>query len=216
MSIPESLKSNKSEILLASLILLLLVSPVLAELGARKVFFTLVSIPVIVSAALVAGVSRSQSAIAIAIAVAWVVLTFLIPGMADTVLPPVLSGMLLGFVIFTIFGKMFRAEKVDRSLIASAVTIYLLLGAAWSNAYHTIYILNPEAFEAPDVDPDYALVHFLYYSYVTLTTLGFGDIIPVSPTARILSATEAITGVLYTAILIARLVSLFGRDLGRR
>ena len=216
LRIPDALYSNRSEILLASLALLLLLSPVLAEMGARKLFFALVSVPLIVSAALFAGVSPFQRAITVSIAGVWILLIFLIPGMADTILPPILSGLLLSFVVITISGQMLRAEKVDRSLIASAITIYLLLGAIWSKAYQTIYIVNPEAFEAPGVDPDYALVHFLYYSYVTLTTLGYGDIIPVSPIARILSATEAITGVLFTAILIARLVSLIGHDLRRQ
>jgi hypothetical protein len=209
------MKTSKAEVLLATLILLLLLSPVVAELGANKGFLGIVSIPVIVSAALYASVSTLQSAIAIIIAAAWIWLSFFIPGMADTALPSVLYGLLLGFVTFTIFGHMFRAEKVDRGLVASAITVYLLLGVIWGAAYLTIYIINPGTFEAPGVDPDYASVHFLYYSYVTLTTLGYGDITPVSPTARILSVTEAITGVLYTAILIARLVSLYGHDLNR-
>ena len=76
-----------------------------------------------------------------------------------------------------------------------------------------MFVMAPDAFDTPGVDEDYASVHFLYYSFVTLTTLGYGDIRPISPTARILSVTEAITGVLYTAILIARLVSLIGHDL---
>ncbi len=213
MKFLSTIRNNKAEVLLASLILLLLLSPVVAELGADRGFLGLVAIPVVLSAAFCASGSTWHSVTAIVIAVTWICLNFLVPGTADTVWPLIVYGLLLGFVAFTIFGHIFRATKVDRSLIASAITVYLLLGAIWGNAYLTMFILNPGAFEAPGVDPDYASVHFLYYSFVTLTTLGYGDIQPVSPTARILSATEAITGVLYTAILIARLVSLIGHDL---
>ena len=199
--------------MLASLILLLLLSPVVAELGVNRVFLALLSIPVVLFAAFYASVSKWQSATAIFIAVTWLCLSFLVPGMADTGWPSIIYGLLLGFVTFTLFGHIFRATKVDRSLIASAITVYLLLGAIWGDAYLTIFIINPGAFDAPGIDPDYASVHFLYYSYVTLTTLGYGDIRPISPIARMLSATEAITGVLYTAILIARLVSLIGHDI---
>jgi voltage-gated potassium channel Kch len=135
--------------------------------------------------------------------------------MATSAWPTVLYGLLLGLVTCTIVGHIFRAERIDRSLIASAITVYLLLGAIWGALYLIIYRTNPGAFNAPNVEPIYASVHFVYYSYVTLTTLGYGDITPVSPFARILSALEAVTGVLYTGILIARLISLFGQDLRR-
>lgn len=215
MTLQETIECNKAELLLASLLMLILFSPVIEEVGGHALLLGIVAMPVMISAALYASVSKLQSTIAIALAVVWFCLSFLVPDMARSVWPTVLYGLLLGFVTYTILGFIFRATRVDRSLIASAITVYLLLGAIWGAVYLIIYRVNPGAFNAPYVDPNYASVHFIYYSYVTLTTLGFGDITPISPAARILSVIEAITGVLYTAILVARLVSLFGQDLRR-
>ena len=82
------------------------------------------------------------------------------------------------------------------------------MGVIWGDAYLTMYIINPEAFEAPGVDSDYASVHFLYYSYATLTTLGYGDISPVSPSAQTIAWLEAVVGQLFIGVTIARLVGL--------
>ncbi len=212
MRLLETIRTNKTEALLAALLVLILLSPVIEETGAPNNVLGIVSLPVMIAAVLHASTSKIHCAIAIVIASAWICLRFLLPDTAGTPWPYGLYALLLGVVAYAILGHIFRATRVDRSLIASAITVYLLLGAIWGDAYLAIYLINPAAFGAPNVDPNYASVHFLYYSYVTLTTLGFGDIKPISPTARILSATEAITGVLYIAILIARLVSLLGRD----
>ena len=213
MKLLHTLKTNKAEVLLASLLLFILLSPVAAELAANRFVLGALSLPVMIVAAFYASRSKPHCIIAVVIAAAWFCLSFLIPNTTNTVWPYLLYGLLLGFVTYTILGQIFRAKTVDRSLIASAITVYLLLGASWGAVFMVVYLANPAAFHAPDVDPHYASVYFLYYSYVTLTTLGYGDITPISPTARISSVVEAITGVLYIAILIARLVSLIGHDI---
>ncbi len=203
----------KAETLLASLLVLILVLPVAEEAGAHIFIVGALSLPVMISAVLYVSTSRVQGVTAAIIALAWFCLSFLVPGMATSAWPIALYGLLLGFVTYTILGHIFHAKRIDRSLIASAITVYLLLGVIWGALYLIIYRINPGAFVATNLDPKYVSTHFLYYSYITLTTLGYGDIAPVSPSARILSAMEAVTGVLYTGILIARLISLFGMDL---
>lgn len=213
MKLPDTLKTNKAELLLASLLILILISPLVEEARAHQFLLQIVALPVMISAVLYASVSKVHGAIAITVALAWFCLRFLVPNMIDPAWSFALYGILLGLVSYFLLGHIIRAKRIDRGLIASAITVYLLLGAVWGALYHIIYLINPGAFYAPGVDPNYASVHFAYYSYVTLTTLGFGDITPISPVARVLSVTEAITGVFYTAILIARLISLFGKDL---
>ena len=70
---------------------------------------------------------------------------------------------------------------------------------------------NPDSFQIPGGTPETEALHMLYYSYVTLTTLGYGDVLPLTLTARIWSAAEAVTGVLYLAVLVARLVGMYKR-----
>ncbi len=87
---------------------------------------------------------------------------------------------------------------------------YLLLGFAFSLAYELSVTLSPESIRFPD-DPGVGFVlipRLFYFSFVTLTTVGYGDIVPVHPAVRSLAVTEALIGQLYPAVLIARLVSL--------
>lgn len=90
--------------------------------------------------------------------------------------------------------------------IEGAIAVYLLLGFTWAQAYELVALWHPGAFSGA-VDGR-GSPPFTYYSFVTLTTMGYGDIMPVHPLARALAVLEALTGQLYLAILLARLVSL--------
>jgi hypothetical protein len=87
------------------------------------------------------------------------------------------------------------------------VAAYLLLGLAWALAYDIVALVAPGAFSAPSA-VEARKGRFIYFSFVTLSTLGYGDMTPVHPVARSLAAAEALTGQLYPAILLGRLVSL--------
>ena len=106
--------------------------------------------------------------------------------------------------------QVFRKGRITLYRVQGAVAAYLLLGFAFSLAYELSVTLSPAAIRFPD-DPGVGFVlipRLLYFSFVTLTTVGYGDIVPVHPTVRSLAITEALIGQLYPAILIARLVSL--------
>ena len=100
---------------------------------------------------------------------------------------------------------------MTRDKIAGAICVYLLLGVIWSLAYAIIAVTTPGAFRAPEeitaglAGGSHA---FIYFSFVTLTTLGYGDISPVAPVSQTLAWFEAVTGQLYLTILVARLVGL--------
>jgi len=101
----------------------------------------------------------------------------------------------------------FRAGPVNVHRIQGAVAAYLLLGLAWALAYETVALVAPGAFAAASpAAPERG--RFIYFSFVTLSTLGYGDVTPVHPVARSLAVAEALTGQLYPAILLGRLVSL--------
>jgi len=106
-----------------------------------------------------------------------------------------------------VLAQTLRAGPVNAYRILGAVAAYLLLGLVWAEAYRLVALLTPGAFSASH--PSGAAEHdFTYFSFVTLTTVGYGDATPVRAAARSLALTEALTGQLYPAILLARLVSL--------
>ena len=100
-----------------------------------------------------------------------------------------------------------RDERVTRHRIQGAIAAYLLLGVLWAYAYALVAQLHPNAFSGPVRTEDGPRA-FFYFSFLTLTTVGYGDVLAVHPAARSLAMLEAVTGPLYLAILIARLVSL--------
>jgi hypothetical protein len=125
----------------------------------------------------------------------------------DTLLSLVI---VVAFVIF-ILRYVFKEGTVTWQRVEGAVTAYMLIAVAFSIAYLLISSLIPGAFKFPDEAPkpgDPRSV-YIYFSVITLTTLGYGDIIPVQPFARTLAMSEAFVGRLYPAILLARLVSLY-------
>ncbi len=106
-----------------------------------------------------------------------------------------------------LLNEIFRPGRVTHLRIQGAIAVYLLFGVAWAHAYHIAALSAPGAFNAPP--GELANVSgWTYYSFVTLTTVGYGDITPVSQAARSLSVGEALTGQLYLAVLIARLVAM--------
>jgi hypothetical protein len=108
--------------------------------------------------------------------------------------------------------QVFKEKRVTVNHIQSAVAIYLLLGLTWGFLYQAVALKDPGAFvraSASVADSVYAMKRdLIYYSFVTLTTMGYGDITPVHPGARMLAALEAIVGQLFPAILISWLVSM--------
>jgi len=106
--------------------------------------------------------------------------------------------------------QVFREGPITMHRVLGAVGVYLLLGLAWSFAYHLLDVVNPGAFSISGGSSEHVISgsEFLYFSLVTLTTVGFGDITALHPAARSVVMLEALTGQLFPAILIARLVSM--------
>jgi hypothetical protein len=99
------------------------------------------------------------------------------------------------------------AQEPDWETVSAALSGYLLIGATWTQIYALFVALDPTAFAISPtqrMNPDL----ILYFSYQTLTTLGFGDMAPVNPFVRMFAVVEAIFGQFYVATVIARLVSL--------
>ncbi len=117
-------------------------------------------------------------------------------------------------VLWLVAQRVAKAHRVDAELLCSALSGYLLLGIFWAMTYEITRLAVPAAFAGPGgVAPD--LSALLYFSFTTLTTTGYGDITPVNPVVRMWAIFEAIIGTMYSAIVIARLVSLYGSAIRR-
>lgn len=135
------------------------------------------------------------------------------------------------FVIFSSFAAImtfllmaiavtFRNVATDREVsanrIVGAIAVYLLLGVLWAVAYTVADLIWPNSFTAIDAGTGSEWnSKWLYYSFVTMTTLGYGDISPQTPVAQLLAYMQAIFGQLYIAILVAGLVGAYISDKGR-
>ncbi len=122
-----------------------------------------------------------------------------------------------GFVAVSILVHIVAEESVTMDLIYGSACVYFLLGFVWAIGYGLIELLIPGSFSVGghvltrmDYLGQYGFLNdnLSYFSFITLTTLGYGDIIPLSPPAKAAASLEAIVGQLYIALLVARLVGL--------
>lgn len=212
-------KNNRFYFLLAGLLIVLLIAPSLTELypGITGVLLTVTLLIAVFSMS----ESKQYRRLAWFLVVTKVVLTG-IGYFEDGV------GMFVGetivlfafFVLATVFSmkRVLEGDFVDMNRIAGAISIYMLIGLVWGSVYFFLALLNPDAFrgltdlavsERAHMHSTY--MDLLYYSYVTLTTLGYGDVTPVSRGAQSLAYLEAICGVMYVAVLVSALVGSFGK-----
>lgn len=127
----------------------------------------------------------------------------------------VFQTIFLGYVMRTVYRYLMSARRIDSEIIYASVVLYLMFGLTLALVYYAILVLAPDAFggkvvlDFTDQDAATAVLHeLLYFSFVTQTTLGYGDISPTLPVARTFAMFQAIMGQLYLAVVIARLVGI--------
>jgi hypothetical protein len=102
--------------------------------------------------------------------------------------------------------QVFRSGPVTAMRVQGAIAAYLCVGFGWAHAYHIVALLDPGAFGAAGINVSLAS-GWVNYSFGMLTTVGYSGIVPIHPLAHTLGSAEAVTGQLYLAVLVARLVS---------
>jgi Ion channel len=120
--------------------------------------------------------------------------------------------ILIAFVVGNLLRFVLRAPSVTVEVLCASISAYLMLGLMWTLAYWLVDQLTPGGAFSFNTNAGTRSINGFngfYFSFITLSTVGFGDITPVSRMARWLAAMEAMTGLLYVAVLIARLVSLY-------
>jgi hypothetical protein len=138
----------------------------------------------------------------------------------------ILADLVLGFLFFalsaaTILHEVLAGERLTSDKIYGAICVYILIGLSWAHLYSLVELADPGSFRFPTEFPagadlellrDLRFQSLVYFSFVTLTTLGYGDITPVSTVARQLVLLEAMAGVFFIGVLVARLVGVHTQD----
>jgi hypothetical protein len=203
--------------LLGILLLLLAAFPVLEEM-ARPILLTAVIAAVCVAGVIVVHSDRPRVRRAVALGIIQISLTSVAVALeADSFaylfavsVALGTTAVSIGYCISCVLRYVLQANYITRDQIYAGICVYLMLGFAFGCIYYLIAILDPASFSVNTAklnerDPD-----LMYFSFVTLATLGYGDITPVGKAPRALAELEALAGTLYMAVFMARLVSLAG------
>ena len=196
-------------------ILLLVLFPYLEKPGLPILLFRLLGAAAFVSGVYAVSERRAQWIAALALAVPAGVLNAVAAFRPDPRLAvPTLIFTIL-FLVFTLVSLLravVRAERVTGDTIYGAISVYLLMALTWAAAYLLLVTVQPDALAMDAARHPHHTMDWsdcVFYSFVTLTSLGYGDILPMTQQARSLSMLEAVSGIMYVAILIARLVGLY-------
>lgn len=207
-----ALGRHKHSLLLGTLVVLLLVSPMIDDEGAGGVLLSGLFTLVVVVGTLVVSRVRRDLIVILILSVSWLYLTWLHPLWSGSLLNELSSVVLAACTLYMAAALLLgvvAAGKVTHDVISGAVAVYLLMGVAWAAIYIAIEGASPGSFALGQSDQGTIWEQLLYFSFTTLTTLGYGDIAPLTPVARIWTVFEAIFGTLFLAILISRLVGLY-------
>ena len=199
--------------LLIALALLFFFFPFVEEVKGGDVIVSILLSLVLLSAVLAVADRKGVFFIALVLAIPAIAGRWINHFRPDLAPPPVflVAGLaLIAFVVANLLRFVLRAPSVNTEVLCASISAYLMLGLLWTVAYWLVAQVNPNAFGF-NTGPKETMSGFnaFYFSFITLSTVGYGDITPVSRIARWLAAMEAMTGLLYVAILISRLVGLY-------
>ena len=202
-----AIAEGKFLFLLIFLLLFIGFSPLLKYILPFRLVYDLSFTAVLLAGVNAASTNRRQTIVATCLAAPMVFFIWYSYGKGQGVHPAglVFGILFIGYTIALIVDLFMKARKITSHLVFASICAYLLLGILWSFVYAIILWIQPAALSVKVTEP-YTL---LYFSFVTLTTLGYGDIAPITQGARSLAILEAIVGQLYLAVVVARLVGIY-------
>jgi ion channel len=197
--------------LLVMIIVGVMLVPLLLPDAAHLVVGRALSVAILLTALWAAGVRPTRLLFFLPLALAYFVAHHM-GGRTAVIVALTLRAVFFGSTTVLIVLHTLRARTVTGDTIAGAACAYALTAVTWANLYEILELLRPGSFQIPPSwllqpsgDPSFALQ---YFSFITLTTVGYGDILPLNPRAGGLCIAEAVVGQLFVAIMIARLVAL--------
>ncbi|MBL9001988.1 MAG: two pore domain potassium channel family protein [Phycisphaerae bacterium] len=211
--LPPGMLRFSSAHLLAAIVLLIIVSPFL-EISPIGVWIEAVLATLVLAAGVTAvGGQRNSLIVAAALVIPSLSLKWAHLSMPESV--PAWSFrsvtlLFLGFLTGRLLRFALRAPRADWNVLCAAVCVYLLMGLFWAVAYTLIAEIDPSAFAVNASGGQVSGFNALYFSFTVQTTVGFGDIAPVTPVAKLGTLLQSTLGVFYVTLLIASLVSRMG------
>jgi hypothetical protein len=207
--------SGKFVFLFAFLLVQLLVYPYAGSGATISLWFRLLNVLIALSSVYAVSFRRVTWIIALVFAAPLLLDPFILHEITMSKLQLVRSGMYVAFdafIIVAVFKRVFRRDEATSDAIYGAVSIYLLAGFAFSRMYSILVAFQHDAFyldptlnhRTLPVQPD-----FIYYSFLTMTSLGAAGISPVSDQARSLSIVQSLLGILYLGVLVSRLIATY-------
>lgn len=205
--------------LLATLVAIIWVYPYVSKFDASGLIFTLLVVAIPIASIFSLTESRRERVICIVLAIP-ATLAILQEELGAAFVNPMVARtfpmLVYLYATVVIVRHVVQSKRVTLDTLLGAITGYLMIGYTWSVAYNMVEMTMPGSFHVNVPHELYGSeepLNLLYFSFVTLTTLGYGDIVPIGEQARSLALLEAMTGVLYLAFLVARMVSLYeGRE----
>jgi voltage-gated potassium channel len=213
----ERIRDRRALALLLSLVLFLLLMPVLAEtkLGGLLLVLLLYSTLVTSIRELASLTGRKQwilpTVLLAGISMTFILLSHVMQTRSLSIANQSLLIVFFGLIAAGLFLGLGQPGSITAGRLYTSVSLYLILGMVWFAVYRLIDAVSPGSFMVAGaiVTGPMPRSTLLYLSFVTLTTVGYGDVVPVAPLARMLATMEAAAGVLYVAITVARLVSSY-------
>jgi hypothetical protein len=202
-------------VLLISLLFIFVISPFIVSYHYGPTILNIIAAAVLLAATYAVSERRISMMIGLSLSTVSIILTFWLAAAPAHWLVIISHGslvVLIGFFAVTILGYVLGSGKVTSDKIYGAICAYLLFGYGWAFGYSLIEEVHPGSFTLPNPIDRHDLVgrvmEMRYFSFVTLATVGYGDIVPHTPMARTMALLEAMLGQFYLVALIGRLVGL--------
>ncbi|MDQ5988135.1 MAG: hypothetical protein CSYNP_03891 [Syntrophus sp. SKADARSKE-3] len=209
---------NKYFLLLTALILLIVMSPLIENARINLAINSGLFLAIITFMLIILGAGRLLFSFCLSAAIFSFILHYMASFVTKSTQLEVMATLayllFIGVATLFLIRKIFSEEKVTADTIMGSLSIYVLIGVLWQLLYSMIWLLNRDSFSLNQQIR--SVPDFFYFSFTTMTTLGYGDILPISQAAKIAAMLQAMTGQIYLTVLVARLVGLHMTHSGKK
>lgn len=203
---------NRALFLLVAFLFLLVAAPMLAPFFNLRLLFDVFMTLIFASAIYAASEKKWHYLIntgffLVTVSAIWI--EYIFPGKISYLISQLTAIIFFLFAGMRVVSDVVKARRITANAIFASIVVYLIAGVLWSAIYSVLELLHPGSLNIGDIDIRNASYRLIYFSFVTLTTLGYGDIAPLTDVASSFVILEAVFGQMYITVLIAWLVGRF-------